>query len=99
MEEYENYPYKRLYATATAYGYPLTVIEELMDYLIDGLPRPHYKRDAENLLKMLLVHLNYYLDYSFDSKEGLDKCIEEFVKVKESRHTRIGMLARAIEGF
>lgn len=99
MKEFEEYPYKRIYTTASSLGYPLEVIEELLSYLGERLPREHYKKDVENLLKMVLVSLDYYFDYAYDSRDGLSKSIEEFVSAKESRHTRSGMLARAIEGF
>ncbi len=67
MEKYNEYPYKRVFSSAEAYGYPLSIVEKIMQ-CYEKVPNNEIN-NKEILAKLVICGLEYHLGYSYTNEE------------------------------
>lgn len=78
IEKYNNYPYKRVFVCADAFGYPLEIIEKIMGCyeMVSNIDDEIY----ELLTQMVIKSLNYHLNYEFTNEEEFLNKVSELSK-------------------
>jgi hypothetical protein len=98
MQEYNAYPYKRLYVIARTYRYPLDVIDILFKHVERNIPT-EYIGSIQTLLYGLFVNLNENYDYIFDTENSLKERVGLFINENQYNNSYNGLLARALKGY
>lgn len=72
MEEYEEYPYKRVYVAATTFNYPLYFIEEIISKFNN-----ENEDMKEVMVKIVIVRINKSHNYSFTNRDDFYELLTE----------------------